>query len=226
MCVCVCVCVFIVAENYFVLFVRLARYGFPSSELFHQHACSFSLTHSHSHTHSFFSCLYKIMDGVDSSKIAQSHSSVAGGSSNQEDSASNEPATKVSLQPMSNVEYTDAVIVTLTGAAAVLACLGDDVLEELLDEIVQVGRVIFHLLYLLALTAVRFTYFFLLQFYNIDGYSHSLTMTSFFQTQMLPYDRIGRRGGSIGSLSAEHMERRWTGLKKLLFAAEVSSDLK
>ena len=109
----------------------------------------------------------QIMDGAkddtsDRNSIGGVVSTSSGGGG-----GSDAAATLTSVMVMSSVEYTDSVIADLAGAHEVLACLGDDVLEELLDEIVQ--------------------------------------------TQMLPYDRIGRRGGTIGSLSTEHMERRWTG---------------
>lgn len=112
----------------------------------------------------------QIMEGVNTSK-GEKETSAESLVPKSPSSGSDTPS-----KPMTSVEYTDSIIQSLVGSDAVIACLGDDVLEELLDEIVQ--------------------------------------------TQMLPYDRIGRRGGAIGSLTSEHMERRWTGLRKLLFAAE------
>lgn len=77
--------------------------------------------------------------------------------SNHDESSSSTPKKRFSLSghhkdpnasspivqaetPMTNVEYSDAVIRSLVGAAEVLTCLGDDVLEELLDEIVQASH--------------------------------------------------------------------------------------
>ena len=107
------------------------------------------------------------MDGVDASKVAPDNVSTQQKSHTSSD---------IAQGAMTNVEYTDNIITSLANAADVIDSLGDDVREELLDELVQ--------------------------------------------TQMLPYDRIGRRGGTIGTLAPEHMERRWTGLRKLLYAAE------
>ncbi|CAE7687095.1 VPS53, partial [Symbiodinium microadriaticum] len=72
--------------------------------------------------------------------------------------------------------YSDAIIKSLSNAHMVIDCMGPDVVEELMDEVVQ--------------------------------------------AQLLTYDTMGREGGPLFKLDKENFERRWNGLRKLLYAAD------
>jgi vacuolar protein sorting-associated protein 53 len=72
--------------------------------------------------------------------------------------------------------YSDPIIKSLNNAHKVVAVMGMDVVEDLMDEIVQ--------------------------------------------SQLLTYDLMGREGGSLYLLDKEAFERRWSGLRKLLYAAD------
>jgi hypothetical protein len=71
----------------------------------------------------------------------------------------------------------DKIIESLTDAHLVVAQLGDEVLVDLLEEIVQL--------------------------------------------QLLPYEKLGRPGGSLYSLDKDALDRRWSGLRRLVYAAEA-----
>mmetsp|Transcript_9122 Transcript_9122/g.13732 ORF Transcript_9122/g.13732 Transcript_9122/m.13732 type:complete len:855 (-) Transcript_9122:168-2732(-) len=73
--------------------------------------------------------------------------------------------------------YSDEIITSLQDAHMVVECLGAEVVEDLMDEMVQ--------------------------------------------TQMLPYDRMGREEGALYKLDKETFERRWAGLRRLLYAADT-----
>jgi vacuolar protein sorting-associated protein 53 len=73
--------------------------------------------------------------------------------------------------------YSDSIIASLTNAALVIECLGQDAVDDLMAELVQ--------------------------------------------NQLLSYDKMGREGGALFKLEKETFERRWVGLRRLLYAADA-----